>query len=1334
MAITRTANNVGSGNVDRIVRFEIDDLRTNPPPNKSIKLLNFPYQLGKGNEGYSAELKTGYYNLNFLALPDDFSYFASLRFRQAKGHLYETIGAGTETRLFEGFVVPGQSDIRLSDGRPEPLLVQIEDGFSTLSEFDYDFTVKGNVKVSDIIWKGVQKAMGGNHNFWLASNLVYNRTPALTSPFFSFVTVPAERFVGLNWFEALDQNICKRYNVCGQYQRGRISFIGIELLVENSYTAHEFDGATGMPTGNTEVRNAQNVDVANFRRVYDSFRTPNQEISEVQISTFKGYDPNKSVEGENKTVNGSVEWQDPIPVEGGPDIDRGLLNIKIPNVKIENSAVKGLHHQDKFYQQRAVYIKYRDDHWGVVDGFGVQTDESSDKCLAYVCHPAYSPDCYNRADAFIFTESKVVGSFDVEHDSFGAKGSVQAKKFKTNQSDTSRIDTIQVGAIFREFTKRDVIEANEDGIAYPPPGNRTWSFRLSDNTWYEQGDMQSDPWPPLYRPVDTEPWQNRPWGILQTVPFGGIDSNLWNTISLNIDHFPGSGKGLLTFYWSKPIITGLTPREPALTPPSSFPFNSISYFNTNNDEVILQTTIDPISDATDYQYKIQPDEQGRFTLTSDSTAADIVSGECELFLFDNFQIQELRAGEDDEDGITTVTRVNAIEESMPLELGEFPAGGPYEERFRGNHRDIGGSIVAGWGFGTATSDIQLSTPRVLGTFNSGSGYLIAYNKELNETIVPMTADYTLTVGGSNVPITNVDIKGSFVFLETGTVPDYQETISLSYSPGANPITDTLNQVADAFTGRAPVSQTPQTPNLPLLGETAASGYHIVLMYTENLNETSVPSADDFAVAVNTDDREVANVSISSGMAVIELEEGLPEQGNVYLTYTKGTNPLEDASNNEVDALMRRNITRYNIIYDVLDDDLDVVHARQIIKQYSGLLEILKISGPIKDHVFHVDQTIEFDGNRFHIIKLDEDYKSGILTIEAVGLSNIQPDTTSFILDETFGSERRPSSGFGAPPPVQRTIESIDGGISSDSEVVGVAPVSQIIYLTETDFQARKSTGELQEGAVYARESTVEYLDKRDATPGEPTALATTAAGTFVDVSWAAPVSGARAFGYTVEWRESSSSGAYSTASITDLSNLEYAITGLNVGTDYNIRVRADGAILSGDYATITTTTLSVIEQTETIGDVQASSTPGAATKYLRWSVNVFNGPMNSNLLADPSITAYLGRVDIANGNAASQCIVFTDTSSTGQGGTSGPQMHEDWEGYEQAIVVRAGSLSLTLPGPNHADNFTIDGTEPYTWRVGNAKRLELNTFVEAYHNLSQSDKDATTLTLQYIPS
>ena len=143
------------------------------------------------------------------------------------------------------------------------------------------------------------------------------------------------------------------------------------------------------------------------------------------------------------------------------------------------------------------------------------------------------------------------------------------------------------------------------------------------------------------------------------------------------------------------------------------------------------------------------------------------------------------------------------------------------------------------------------------------------------------------------------------------------------------------------------------------------------------------------------------------------------------------------------------------------------------------------------------------------------------------------------------------------------------------------------------------------------------------------------------------------------------------------------------------------------------------QQTLTIG---APSFEDGST--LNW-----NPPSSPRLidveLVDGGTTAYLRRFTITTLSTHYQ--VFLNAADSGQGSGAGPELTTSWEGNSNALTIQAGSLSFTIRGPNAIGVSSSDSTEPYQWFVNN-EATERSTFISAYRNLSQAEKDATTLT------
>ena len=91
------------------------------------------------------------------------------------------------------------------------------------------------------------------------------------------------------------------------------------------------------------------------------------------------------------------------------------------------------------------------------------------------------------------------------------------------------------------------------------------------------------------------------------------------------------------------------------------------------------------------------------------------------------------------------------------------------------------------GDGPVTGDTQ--PPLLTGATVNGSTLVLTYNEALDGTSVPAAVDFVVTAAGSPITVTGVSITGSTVTLTLATAVEANQTVTLAYMPGANPIQD-----------------------------------------------------------------------------------------------------------------------------------------------------------------------------------------------------------------------------------------------------------------------------------------------------------------------------------------------------------------------------------------------------------------------------------------------------------------------------------------------------------------------------------------------------------------
>ena len=132
------------------------------------------------------------------------------------------------------------------------------------------------------------------------------------------------------------------------------------------------------------------------------------------------------------------------------------------------------------------------------------------------------------------------------------------------------------------------------------------------------------------------------------------------------------------------------------------------------------------------------------------------------------------------------------------------------------------------GDGPVTGDTQ--PPLLTGATVNGSTLVLTYNEALDGTSVPAAGDFVVTAAGSPITVTGVSITGSTVTLTLATAVEANQTVTLAYTPGANPIQDAAENDA-ALLSRQTVTNntggttdvTPPPPPPPTGGGSGGGG-------------------------------------------------------------------------------------------------------------------------------------------------------------------------------------------------------------------------------------------------------------------------------------------------------------------------------------------------------------------------------------------------------------------------------------------------------------------------------------------------------------------------------
>ena len=201
--------------------------------------------------------------------------------------------------------------------------------------------------------------------------------------------------------------------------------------------------------------------------------------------------------------------------------------------------------------------------------------------------------------------------------------------------------------------------------------------------------------------------------------------------------------------------------------------------------------------------------------------------------------------------------------------------------------------------------------------------VLTYDRDLNETLIPAPADFTVGTTGSAQSVEAVAVSGPTVTLTLDPGVDVGDLVTLDYLPGINPLRDVDGDAADPLT-LEPITNITIDVFPPALVDTAVFGSSLLLTYGEPLDETSVPAAGDFTVASTGAAQSVDAVAVNGNLVLLTLSPGVAVTDAVTVNYTPSASPLQDLAANPAVALVAESVANNvpMLVYSLSNDRLN----------------------------------------------------------------------------------------------------------------------------------------------------------------------------------------------------------------------------------------------------------------------------------------------------------------------------------------------------------------------------------------------------------------------------
>ncbi len=176
---------------------------------------------------------------------------------------------------------------------------------------------------------------------------------------------------------------------------------------------------------------------------------------------------------------------------------------------------------------------------------------------------------------------------------------------------------------------------------------------------------------------------------------------------------------------------------------------------------------------------------------------------------------------------------------------------------------------------------------------------LTYDEDLDSRNKPRASDFSVTVQGEQRSVSTVTVTGKTVALGLGAAITTDQSVTVTYTDPTADVDDTsaIQDLAgnDAASLTEPVANTStatdaQAPSF-VSAETSTDGGRIILTFSEVLDSTSVPVANNFMVTVDDESVDLTSVSpvtIRGRTVILGLETAVTAGQSIKVSYDDPT--------------------------------------------------------------------------------------------------------------------------------------------------------------------------------------------------------------------------------------------------------------------------------------------------------------------------------------------------------------------------------------------------------------------------------------------------------------
>ncbi len=197
----------------------------------------------------------------------------------------------------------------------------------------------------------------------------------------------------------------------------------------------------------------------------------------------------------------------------------------------------------------------------------------------------------------------------------------------------------------------------------------------------------------------------------------------------------------------------------------------------------------------------------------------------------------------------------------------------------------------------AETETDTTAPTFSSATVNGTSLVITFSEAMNPAGNPVSSAFRVVAGTSGIidgsNTTRVTIDGDKITATLASAVVVQEAVLVEYRGNAHGFATKVRDLADNNLGDFASKAATNLTGQPTLSSATVNGATLTLNYNEALNTGSTPATTDFTVSVAGTDQTPTGVSVAGNSVTLTLGTAATSGQTVTVSYTAGTNPIQD---------------------------------------------------------------------------------------------------------------------------------------------------------------------------------------------------------------------------------------------------------------------------------------------------------------------------------------------------------------------------------------------------------------------------------------------------------